>query len=355
MADPRDMNAIPLSPRKIGRIAIFVAFVVTVVAASTEAGVRFTAPNLVQNGGAESDPAANGSQVVPPTGWDTTGAFTVGRYGAEGFPPAPAGGGSNLFAGGPGAQLSVASQEVDPSSRTTRIDAGLVQATLSALLGGWEGQNDSATVRAVFMNDNGLVLDTFAIGPVTAADRGYKSKLLRDSRSESVPAQTRSIRVVIAARRASGNYNDGYADNVSLTLSATKPVRAHYRFGFRIFDRASDLSAGSHGQFTTEGQPDSTGATKIVSLTANDLPLGWTYRGKPYLINFRFLSGGTYNRTARFLVLQLTVRNSNVSDCKRGTTGAMAIHGDGNVILVFCGRRLKFVAPSRATSWVKPR
>ncbi len=203
-------------------MVVGVAVGVLVVVTST-ALTRSWAGNLLQNGDAEAGAGATGNDVVPPPGWSTTGAFTAGRYGASGFPPAQAGGGSNLFAGGPGQALSTATQTVSVSSSGAAIDAGRVQATLAALLGGWEGQEDSASVRATFLSGSAGALGSVTVGPVTAADRAGKSALLPRSASARVPPGTLSVRVVITSRRASGVYNDGYSDNVSLTLGAASP------------------------------------------------------------------------------------------------------------------------------------
>jgi hypothetical protein len=112
---------------------------------------------------------------------------------------------------------------VSVASSAAAIDAGRVQATLAALLGGWEGQEDSASVRATFLNGSNGALGSVTAGPVTAADRGGRSALLPRSASARVPPGTVSVRVIITSRRSSGIYNDGYSDNVSLALGAASP------------------------------------------------------------------------------------------------------------------------------------
>lgn len=199
-------------------VAVAVGVVLGVTGVTPAAVSQPSAGNLLQNGDAEAGAAATGDDVIPPPGWSTTGGFTAGRYGATGFPPAPPGGGSNLFAGGPNQPVSTATQTVNVSSSAAAIDAGQMQATLAALLGGWEAQEDSATVQATFLSASGGALGSVTIGPVTAGDRGGKSVLLPRSAGARVAPGTRSIRVVITARRSSGIYNDGYSDNVSLTL-----------------------------------------------------------------------------------------------------------------------------------------
>jgi hypothetical protein len=127
--------------------------------------------------------------------------------------------------------VSTATQIGRVSSDAGAIDAGRVQATLSALLGGWEGQEDAATVQATFLGSSGSGLGSTTIGPVTAADRGNRSTLLPRSATVPVPPGTRVVRVLITARRASGVYNDGYSDNPivpRLTLGHTRTCAHAY-------------------------------------------------------------------------------------------------------------------------------
>ena len=179
--------------------------------------------NLVQNGSAELGTVApDDSSIVAPTGWTTSGNFTAALYGASGLPGADAtvAGGKALFAGGPSNASSTATQTVAvPSSWVKVVRAGRAKATISAALGGWEGQGDAATVTYLFLDASGSSIGSARIGPISAAQRGSVTKLLPVSKVISVPAGTRSVKVTIAAIRGSGSYNDGYADNVSLRLS----------------------------------------------------------------------------------------------------------------------------------------
>ena len=43
--------------------------------------------------------------------------------------------------------------------------------------------------------------------------------MLKRTVTKPVPKMTRTIRVVVAANRNDGSYNDGYADNLSLTIA----------------------------------------------------------------------------------------------------------------------------------------
>ena len=191
--------------------------------AGRPSGVRQAAPNLLVNPGAEDgDGAADASAQPPVPSWTTTATLTAVRYGAPDFPTLAdstrIGGGVNFFAGGPGGAVSTARQTVDVAANAAAIDAGRLQATLSALLGGYASQEDAATVAAIFRSAAGAELGRTTIGPVTAADRNNRSSLLPRSGSALVPSGTRTIEVVLTARRAAGSYNDGYADNIVLAL-----------------------------------------------------------------------------------------------------------------------------------------
>ena len=64
------------------------------------------------------------------------------------------GGGTNFFAGG-NTGPSAGSQTIDVSGAAAEIDAGGVTATLSGLLGGFDGQDDRATLSAAFLTAAG--------------------------------------------------------------------------------------------------------------------------------------------------------------------------------------------------------
>jgi len=184
--------------------------------------------NLLANPGAEAGDGAPDATAQPPVpDWETTATFTAVRYGAPEFPTpddsASLGGGANFFAGGPGAPVSTAAQLVDVSSQAAAIDAGRLQATLSAWIGGFASQNDAATVAALYRSAANAELGRTTIGPVTPADRNNQTSLHQRSAAAPLPPGTRSIQVVLTARRSEGTYNDGYLDNVSLTLGPGTP------------------------------------------------------------------------------------------------------------------------------------
>ncbi len=209
-------------------LIVVAALATAALACAPLAGAAIPQGNLVQNPGAEQPAApASDTGVAPPAGWSPSLGFTVMAYGRTGFPPTSVGdgigGGTNFFAGGPGVASSGADQLVDLSAAAAEIDAGHVDANLSAYLGGLGSQSDAASVTVTFSSDpgadGGQLGAPLTVGPVTAADRNDVTALLRRAASVTVPVGARSLLISIDTTRTDGAYDDGYADNVSLVLS----------------------------------------------------------------------------------------------------------------------------------------
>src|SRR3954471_6450670 len=204
---------------------LLAALVLAVLIVPATAGAQVPSGNLLTNGDAEAVAgSADGTTVVAPPGWTTDGPFTEVAYGAPAFPTtddgASWGGGASFFAGGPDNAASSATQVVSVAGAAAQIDRGGVPATLSALLGGYLTQADSAAVTATFLSAASGALGPLVAGPVTPDDRQSETVLLSRTATATVPAGTRSISVRIDATRIEGAFNDGYIDNVSLTLGS---------------------------------------------------------------------------------------------------------------------------------------
>ena len=182
------------------------------------------APNLIVNGNAEQGEGVNDVNGIATEipGWTRKGNFTVVKYGAPDFPSPELStkvrGGLNFFAGGPRNVASSVSQDIDVSSRKGLINAGKAKATLSGNLGGYFTQTDWLRATAVFLSASGKRLGAMSIQSATPAARANQTDLPKKTISGPVPKTTRTIRVVLAASRGAGEYNDGYADNLSLTV-----------------------------------------------------------------------------------------------------------------------------------------
>src|SRR4051812_28578916 len=163
-----------------GRIAALTLAALALGAAP--AGASVPSGNLVVNPGAEA--------AAPPAlpGWTVTAPFESVDYGdPAGFPASAPDGGANFFAGGDAAESS-ATQDIDVSPAAPEIDAGTVTATLSALEGGFDTQDDFATVTLRYLDASGQTIDLISLAPVTETDRGGVTELLPRSDAGRVPA-----------------------------------------------------------------------------------------------------------------------------------------------------------------------
>lgn len=212
-----------------GRVATLALAALLLPAASAAAALP--PGNLLANPGAEAGPGApDDATIDPPPGWTAVGDVTAVQYGAAGGFPATGdssalGGGANFFAGGPDGDANAATQTVDLSGAAAEIDGGGVTATVSGDFGGYAGQDDNATLTATYLSADGAPLGTLVSPPVTNADRNGNTALLFRTASGTVPAGTRGVGVRLDLVRVDGAYNDGYADNLSLTLgTGPQPV-----------------------------------------------------------------------------------------------------------------------------------
>jgi hypothetical protein len=329
------------------------------VLAFVPAALSQSGTNLLQNAGAEAGAGVtNSTAVAVPPGWKPAGPFTAVAYGSPGFPVS--GPGKNFFAGGPGASRSSGTQVVDVSPYAAAIDASGIQATLSGFLGGFETQEDSATVEATFLDQSGAPLSSeeLRIGPVTMAQRDRQTKLLRRTATAAVPPQTRKVEVVITAERASGFYNDGYADDVSLILQASsRPAPAAAKtylwsgtvvaFGDSGSTLYSETISGSGSARTKPG-------SSTVASAPGDVRVVFFYRrpkGKKRVLSLR--STGAATLAARpggggTFSVGLRITRSEFSNCHKGVSGKVAlVDGAGkapdSMVLSVCGTKTRYV------------
>ena len=209
-------------------LAGFVALVATLVfGVATAAAVP--AGNLLTNGDGEAQAGiTDATTTTGLSGWEQVYGYsplTVVQYGSPGWFPGLAestriGGGQNFIAGGPDAAQALTVMNIELSAYSAEIDAGGVQMTLSACLGGYGDEEDYSEV--AFGTGAAAGFDPPISGDIrgpTAAERGAQTELLPRSVSRPLPAGTRLIQAQIEAFRMTGTYNDGYIDNVSLRLS----------------------------------------------------------------------------------------------------------------------------------------
>jgi hypothetical protein len=206
------------------RLGCSAALAIALAASPATAQAAIPADNLAVNPGAEASAGTTDPSVVAaPSGWTTSTGFTAVRYGTQDLPSTAHAtqlrAGLNFFAGGPNVAESTATQAIDVSSAAAQIDGKVANATLTALLGGYQSQGDNARVVARMLDAGGAALGLITVGPVSPTERGGVTSLMSRTTTANVPPGTRRIVVTITARRTEGTFNDGYADNVSLTLA----------------------------------------------------------------------------------------------------------------------------------------
>ncbi len=213
-----------------GRSLLFALAVACCIPASV--GAQIFGPNLIVNGNAEAGPGSTDGSTFPvpnAPGWTVVGNFIVNQYNiAGGFPlstdPGSPTRASNYFAGGNANASSSATQSINVTAGAATIDAGTATYNLSGWLGGFSSQDDQALLTVTFRNAGAASIGSASIGPVTAADRANATGMLLRAAGGAVPVGTRTIDVVLQMTRLSGSYNDGYADDLSLVLSAPAAV-----------------------------------------------------------------------------------------------------------------------------------
>jgi hypothetical protein len=209
---------LPAAAAAIASLALF----------ATPAYAVLPAGNVVVNGDAEAGPGATNETDHPDVpGWDTVPNFTAVVYGTTSFPTAAQSsainGGRNFFAGGPDngfGDTSLATQQIDLSGAGPEIDQGNVQAILTGDLGGWQTQDDSATVSAVFTDATGNSgTNVLTLQPATPSDRNNQTGFVPRQDCTTLTPGARRVAVAVIAQRITPTYNDGYADNIDLRLT----------------------------------------------------------------------------------------------------------------------------------------
>jgi RHS repeat-associated protein len=156
---------------------------------------------------------------------------------------APCSANNPCFFGGTSA-LAIAQQDIIlPSSSLANIDSGNYLARL-----GWQhgtyGDGDKAGMRLLFLNAAGTV-----IGSGTAPAIEDESWLTRQIEA-SVPKSTRRIRLEMYMFKEAGSNNDGYVDDITLTLAADSAASLQ---PYLAISNAEASSAPSTGWKLTAG------------------------------------------------------------------------------------------------------
>jgi hypothetical protein len=363
------------------RLAPLLVAPAALLALAGSAAAALPSGNIVVNGDAEAGPAATNQTDAPaPSGWQQITKFTSVAYGSSGFPTLAdstrIGGGSNFFAGGPDAGFGGGSaiiQDVDLSAAAPELDAGNVNVTLSGDLGGSGTEDDSAFVGVIFSDAAGQAQPVgLALQPVSPSDRGGVTGFVHRTACIRIPAGMRTAHVQITASRVVGTYNNGYADNVALTLStAACPASVALPPPSTPQPGATSNAKPTSGRVLVKVP----GSNKFQELTdARSIPIGSeldTEKGAIQLQTAANLTGKTQVGTfggSKFVVQQkptpsnmitdLLLAGGNINKCGRKAKGLSAaarrpgrrLFGNGHGRFRTRGRYAS--ATVRGTQWV---
>lgn len=166
--------------------------------------------NLIVNGDAESG-------VAGWTGFDGYDLFQSVDYGSNWVlptQPGPADRGAKMFAGLNARAAGYQLLELGELSQQS------LAYDLSGWLGGWTTQTDNAMLYVSFLDASSAEIGSAALGPLMPADRNNTTGLFLMQAHGLLPTGTSSLMFSMSMERFNGGDNDGYADNLSFTLSA---------------------------------------------------------------------------------------------------------------------------------------
>ncbi|WP_161957150.1 DUF6531 domain-containing protein [Aestuariivirga litoralis] len=160
-------------------------------------------------------PVTNPSASEGVTGWTST----TGILGVRVSSPCDT---SNPCFYGSRSPWVVAYQDVAiPAGNIAEVDAGLRAASVGWLQGRWSAASDYAAVGLLFLNAEGQRLAS------TLSPLAIPVAWTPLSRTAPVPAATRTIRIVLLIWRNDGSNNDGYIDDITLSLTSDGSATPH--------------------------------------------------------------------------------------------------------------------------------
>ena len=235
--------------------------------------------NLIVNGGAEAGAGGDGTaKVASVPGWQSSGGCDVYAYSTaynnvNGVRPTdivPRGAGNNYFAGGVAAAKCTFTQSVSVSAGASSIDSGGASFALSGYFGGFENDNDNATLTVTFLSSSGSSLSSATIGSVAPNDRaGTQTGMYFRRQIGQVPVGARSASVTLAMNWVDGHNNEAFADNLVLLLNASAPAQSLTGVNL-IVNPGADASIGLNDTTdTTSTSPDLSGWVRSAYVTAD--------------------------------------------------------------------------------------
>lgn len=178
-------------------------------------------PLTVANPGFESGTA-------PGTGWVTVNG-TPG-FGTTNPLPDPRGGSRYLIVstGGGAGSYRVRQDIAIPAAAYTDVDAGVLSATLRCLWANFAAGNDTGFVELAFLDGGGAAISTATSPSFADSPKIWTAQAF----TATVPAGTRTLRLILAGTYVTGTAIDSYFDAVEAELALTSPPAAVVTQGY---------------------------------------------------------------------------------------------------------------------------
>jgi glycerophosphoryl diester phosphodiesterase len=157
------------------------------------------------------------------TGWNDVVEATNAPYGGLNMPTAaqyPQGTfGKNLFISGIISGRRWMEQTIDLGGLETEIDAGMIEYSLSAWLGGYGAYDNYTALTAIFLDEDAHELASAQLSTQEHEDWDSTTGMVYLDDSGAVPLGSRSVEVRLSFERLTGGITNGMADNLSLVLT----------------------------------------------------------------------------------------------------------------------------------------
>ena len=128
--------------------------------------------------------------------------------------------GANFFWGGTQSATASVTDHATQVLSLGSLNAAGQPFELSGYLGGFTTQSDNMGVTVTFKDGNGATLGLAAIGPVTAAQRGSVTSLVRQAWYGTVPANSAQVLITLT-QTGNGTTLDGSADDLNVTIGSS--------------------------------------------------------------------------------------------------------------------------------------
>jgi Phosphoesterase family len=212
------------SCHRIGRFVV--SAILCILASGLSSRAETTKSNLIVGGDGEAGACSDDPRAVTTIpGWTVLkgSPSLLCHTAADSLTPRDGHLGKGFLAGGPYGD-SALMELIDVSSAQAAIDAGSTTFTLSGWLGGQGGDRiAAATLTIRFLGALGQPKGVASLPRAAAIAGDDRNQFLEESISNTVPAGTRSISVMLQFAGTENHLNSGCADNLSLTLST--PVK----------------------------------------------------------------------------------------------------------------------------------